>query len=274
MHRRRFLTLAALAAGAGTLAPRALRAQDDQLPPGFDMPDERGEVWSQVEYDGTTAYCPIPRELRQKNTGGSDGAGLCVIASQVTDGRWQALTAAVERLWAVAKTRPGGYYPSKLKALMAEHAPEVPYKSYEGTDVAWMEGVLKTGIPIGVTYGTGRGYRYQRIAHMVSLVHLDTRATGIIDNNFPGFVAWMPLAEFQRRFILGADAGWAFYLNVPRNSPDKPDKPGPGPAPTVPSGGLDGFSLATGFAACGFGVAGGVIANRLTCPCPSDRSHS
>lgn len=268
MNRRRFLASAAVA-GAYALAPRSLRAQDDdRLPPGFDQPDERGEAWAQVEYDGTTAYCPIPRNLRQKNTGGSDGAGLCVIASQVTDGNHQGLMAAVEKLWAVAKTRPGGYYPGKLKALMAEHAPDVPYKSYEGADVAWMEGVLKTGIPIGVTYGTGRGYQYQQIAHMVSLVHLDSKATGIIDNNFPGFVAWMPTSEFARRFVLGPGDGWAFYLDVPTRKPGPKPNPKPNPGPLAPdAGGIDAGSALWGFSAAAVGVGIGVAANRLARPC-------
>jgi hypothetical protein len=268
VNRRRFLRTAA-AFGAATIAVRPARAQDDdRLPPGFDRPDERGEVWAQVEYDGTTAYCPIPRSLRKKNEGGSDGAGLCVIASQVTDGRYQQIAAQVEELWRVAKTRDGGYWPERLKRLMAEVAPDLPYKSYEGTDVAWMEGVLKSGIPIGVTYGTGRGYQYQQIAHMVSLVHLDSERAGIIDNNFPGFVAWMPLGEFKRRFILGSDAGWAFYLDVPAQPAPTP-KPSPNPVPgPVSPGGLDLISLFLGFFACAAGVAGGVVANRLGCHCP------
>jgi hypothetical protein len=264
MHRRSPIVIL-----VGLLLCAPVLAQDDRLPPGFDQPDERGEVWAQVEHDGVTAYCPIPRALRQRNTGGSDGAGLCVIASQVTDGRYQQLAAAVEALWAEAKTRPGGYYPTKLKELMAEVAPEVPYKSYEGRETAWMEATLRSGIPIGVTYGTGRGYDYQSIAHMVSLVHLDSEVAGVIDNNFPGYVAWMPLAEFRRRFTMPSGEGWAFYLDVP----SKPLKPAPKPNPVPPgpgpsAGGLDGWSVLAGFFSCGLAVAGGWAVGRLSCPCP------
>jgi hypothetical protein len=245
MHRRRFLRAASLGAAALAL-PRIGRAQDDRdrMPPGFDSPDERGEVWAHIEYDGTRAICPIPRAYRQRNTGGSNGAGLCVIASQKTDGTYQfedeqyrEQLRQVGAMWETAKQRPGGYHPGKLKALMAEVAPSIPYESYEGDDIAWMPAVLAKGIPIGVTYGTGRLYRYQPIAHMVSLVHLDDRLAGVVDNNAPHWVAWMPRREFERRFGMGG-FGWAFYLNIPRPGPS------PGPAPSPDGGGL-AFALAS-----------------------------
>jgi hypothetical protein len=130
-------------------------------------------------------------------------------------------------------------------------APSIPYKSYEGRDIDWMPAVLAQGIPIGVTYGTGRLYEYERIAHMVSLVHLDDQLAGIVDNNAPYWVAWMPRAEFARRFTLGSEYGWAFYLNVP----SRPSSPGPLPGPIAGTGGPLFWALAAAAAGM-FGLAG------------------
>lgn len=270
--RRRFLR-SAVAAGAALSFParglhaRSVRVQgdDDRMPPGFDRPDDRGEFWAQVEHDGVTAYCPIPVEMRKKNEGGTDGAGLCVIASQVTDSNWQQIGEVGATLWKTAKQRRGGYWPERLKELMAELAPEIPYQSYEGRDTTWMEHQLQSGIPIGVTYGTGRGYEYQQIAHMVSLVHLDSEWGAVVDNNFPGFVAWMPRAEFDRRFVLGIGEGWAFYFDIPAPQPDQPFIPSSSGGIVLPmlaataAGGLACLTLAT---ATAIGVGGGLLLRR------------
>lgn len=182
----------------------------DDLPDGFDVPDERGEVWGGIRHQGRTVQCPIPGKLRKRNEGGSDGAGLCVVASQVCDGNWQAMVSEMANFWRAAKSRPGGYWPGRLKKLVGELHPEIKYLSYEGREIDWMQIWLGYGVPVGVTYGTGRGYQYQKISHMVSLVGLWTDYAAVIDNNFPRWVAWMPRAEFDRRFVMTGGYGWGF----------------------------------------------------------------
>ena len=198
----------------------------DDLPEGFDRPDGRGEVWGGISYQGRTAQCPIPHALRKRNEGGSDGAGLCVIASQVCDGNWQAMVAEMADFWRAAKERRGGYWPERLKGLVKELHPEIKYLSYEGDETDWMQLWLGYGVPVGVTYGTGRGYRYQQISHMVSLVGLWDDLAAVIDNNFPRWVAWMPRAEFDRRFTMTGGYGWGFLwrkLMKDRGAPETED---------------------------------------------------
>jgi hypothetical protein len=188
-----------------------------EIPEGFDRPDRYGEVWGGLEYQGRKALCQIPVSIRQQNTDGSAPGpmdGLCVIASQVTDGRWVELLEDMERLWKTALARPGGYHPAKMKALALEVVPHLKHHSYEGLEIAWMRQWLEVGVAIGVTLGTGRGYQYQDISHMVSLIHMDDEYVALIDNNWAKAVAWMPIKVFQERFTMTAGYGWAFWWDV------------------------------------------------------------
>lgn len=195
------LLLLALAIGLG-LAPIAARADDAG-------PDARGEAWGGDRHAGTTARVLIPLPLRQRNTGGSDGAGLCVIASMKTAGNVQGLADEVAALWEAAKRLPGGYSPQKLERLVADVAPSLKYVSYVGTDTEVVERLVRSGRPVGTTMNTGRLYGYRPIHHMVTTVHLDDRVAALIDNNKPEVTVWIPRAEYDRRFVDGP-SGWAF----------------------------------------------------------------
>lgn len=198
---RRLLLLAALLA-----APIAARAQ---------APDARGEaVLDRPEYRGTTASAPIPAELHTRNEGGSDGQGLCVIASILTNGRYQRVPGLEggkdSQLWREAKARPGGYHPQKLEALVDRVHPDEKWASYYGPDAAVLDRLSRQGYPIGATMNTGANYGYRRIAHMVSLLHYRSGGLACVaDNNFPGKYSWMPAAEFDRRWV-DHGAGWAW----------------------------------------------------------------
>ena len=102
-------------------------------------PDRRGEVVLTTPiYQGTTATAPIPPESHLRNEGGSDGAGLCVIASAVVNGIWQGVPGMAtpgrddrtgqpapgkgSPLWRAAKAAPGGYHPTKLEQLIRRPA--------------------------------------------------------------------------------------------------------------------------------------------------------
>lgn len=186
-------------------------------------PDRRGEVALDVPaYQGTTAAAPIPREMHLRNEGGSNGAGLCVIASAVINGQYQAVPGLVDtpdaqgragkgsRLWQAAKRRPGGYSPGKLERLVSEVMPDEKWASYVGRDYTVLDRLSKQGYPIGATMNTGALYGYRPINHMVSLVHYRTGGLAcVVDNNDPGKYHWMPAAEFDRRWIDGG-TGWAW----------------------------------------------------------------
>jgi hypothetical protein len=184
-------------------------------------PDGRGEVaLREPAYRGTKASAPIPPELHLKNEGGSDGSGLCVIASVLINGRYQRVPGLEggkdSELWRTAKGRPGGYYPEKLEKLLQEVMPDEKWTSYTGDDPTVLDTLSRMGLPIGATMNTGALYQYQPIHHMISLIEYRTGGLAcVVDNNDPGVYHWMPAAEFARRWIDGGE-GWAFaWSRVP-----------------------------------------------------------
>lgn len=186
---------------------------------GAQTPDHRGEVITEEpEWRGVKASAPIPSWMHILNEGGSDGAGLCVIATNVIDGAYQDVPGLNEGkespVWLMAKRRPGGYYPSKLESLFREAGLQTAWFSAEGSAeelLPVIEYYTGQGIPVGVTMNTGRFYKYQTIAHMVSCIHLDAEWACIVDNNNPGYYHWMPRDEFARR-LTGGSVGWVVAL--------------------------------------------------------------
>ncbi len=182
-------------------------------------PDRRGEVALPVPvYQGTEADAPIPKELHFRNEGGSDGSGLCVIASVVINGAYQHVPGLEllknSPLWLAAKRRPGGYYPGKLDKLVGEVMPGEPWVGYSDSDPAKlsiaMDTISRSGRPMGATMNTGALYHYAPIHHMISLVHYRTGELAcVVDNNDPGLYHWMPATEFLKRLMDGGE-GWVF----------------------------------------------------------------
>lgn len=176
-------------------------------------PDGRGEVVTDApRYQGVTANAPIPASMHTKNEGGSDNAGLCVISSILTNGRFQQVPGLelgkASKLWQTAKGRPGGYSPGKLAALLREIMPNESYTSYTGMDAGVLDRWSRDGYPIGATMRYGQGYN-GTIHHMISLIHYKTGQWAcVVDNNFIGVYHWMPAKEFDNRWIDGI--GWAF----------------------------------------------------------------
>lgn len=183
------------------------------VPPAFGQ-DRRGEVVTEVpEYRGVRANAPIPAELHVQNEGGSDGAGLCVIASILANGRFQGVpgldAGKASKLWQAAKAAPGGYYPEKLEELIKRVLPGERWFSWEGDGTDLVEEYSRQGYPVGGTMNTGAFYSYQPIHHMISVIHMDDEWACVVDNNNPGKYHWMPRAEYDRRFVDGPK-GWGF----------------------------------------------------------------
>lgn len=162
------------------------------------------------DYGGIRANAPIHPDLHRQNEGGSDRQGLCVIASVETNGKHQGVP-GVDRLFPIAKTRPGGYSPDKLQRLLDEVLPDEKWASYVGTNTAVLDDLSARGLPIGATMNTGELYRWQPIHHMVSLVHFNSNQDRacVVDNNKPRVFSWMTAREFARRWIDGG-TDWAF----------------------------------------------------------------
>lgn len=182
------------------------------------------QIGGRTSPDGVEALvCDLPALEHMKNTGGSDGAGLCVFTSVEHCARWQneeSLRGFQQKM----RKEPGGGYPEKLDRMMARYCPNTAYLQYTGADSSLLKLALHTGRMPAVTYGFSPRYG-NRIAHMVNLVHFSDRWACILDNNFPGEdkYEWMKPAEFERRWTLG-NGGWAvFLLNPP---------PPPIPAPS------------------------------------------
>lgn len=197
---------------------------------GFRSPDEflawlgpqaEASVGGKTAPDGTEIQIDLPAALHLKNVGGSDGAGLCVFTSISHSARWSNV-GLLENFRDWMKRYPGGGYPSKVDQKIAQIAKEkgVPPPAYlqieggrETLDV--LRAALASGRMPGVTYSFSPTKRYggQRIAHMVSLVHLDDKNAAILDNNYPGIdkYEWISVEEFLQTFT-GGRSGWAVIL--------------------------------------------------------------
>ncbi len=182
--------------------------------------DAGAKVGGNRNEDGTEIACDLPGELHQKNTGGSDGSGLCVFASMRHSGRWQNDPLFAE-LFDWMRRHPGGGYPEKVAKMLTACAREkgfaVPkYVQVESNDLDVLKAACRSGRMPGVTYGrspTGR-YGGQSISHMVSLVHADDKHFVVLDNNYPGAdkYEWMTPAEFSRAYSATGGKGWAVIL--------------------------------------------------------------
>lgn len=165
--------------------------------------------------DGTTEVtCDLPVEVRHRNRGGRNGAGLCVFASIDHSALYQndpTVIGFFQKMFA----EPGGGWPAKVDAMMKKYCPHAHYLQYEGNDPAILELAIKTGRMPAVTYN-GHDPHYgmnQSIAHMVSLVHLDASYAVVLDNNFVGErdLVWLSPEDFYRRWR-GSGSGWAVVL--------------------------------------------------------------
>jgi len=111
-------------------------------------PDSRGEITlgPPPVYLGIQADAPIPAAMHFRNEGGSDGSGLCVVASVVIDGHYAGVPDLMlgkqSQLWKTAKSRPGGYYPEKLARLLGEVLPAEKWVSYSDRDSAKLGAIM------------------------------------------------------------------------------------------------------------------------------------
>jgi hypothetical protein len=151
--------------------------------------------------------CDLPEDLRTKNVGGSDGAGLCVFSSVGHAARYQ----NERRLWNLQRdmrAERGGGWPEKTEAMIEKYGHGTEYLQYVGTDPAILELALKTGRMVSCTYTR---------VHMVNLIYLDDQWAAVLDNNFIGTkeIRWHRRTEFLRMWCDGGQ-GWAIVLLAPR----------------------------------------------------------
>ena len=189
--------------------------------------------------NGKTLQLPLPASEHMMNTGGSDGAGLCVYTSVTLSAHWHNITDAYN-LRKFAEGRPGGSYPEKLasdlKTYSLRYNVTLPtYVQHTGGDDSFLDLCMKTRRYPGITYAGQDDFYRQTIAHMVNLVNLDANYGTIQDNNRAGkwttgtrsqlLNRWKGLDDNGRPLRLGGQAiggGWAFVWIAPPAPPMPP----------------------------------------------------
>lgn len=170
---------------------------------------------------GQEVACDLIPELRKKNVGGRDGAGLCVFTSIMHAARYQ----QEPRLWNFQeqmRKELGGGWPEKVDAMIAKYGPGAQYAQHTGGDLAFLRAAIRSGRMPSVTY-SGKDMHYgprTRVAHMVNLVYLDDKAAAVLDNNFVGEsqIVWMSVDDFASRWR-DMGGGWAVVLLAPPPPP-------------------------------------------------------
>jgi len=171
------------------------------------------QVGGRTSPDGTEVISTDLLESQQmRNTGGRDGAGLCVFTSIEHCARYQNVSPLLGlQKWMTQK--PGGGYPEKVAALLPQYCQERGLTTpsvlqHTGGDVEFLKLALATGRMPGVTYAGVDGVFYREvIAHMVNLVHFSDKWAAILDNNNPGKYLWMTPTEFSNRWVGRGDNG-------------------------------------------------------------------
>jgi hypothetical protein len=162
----------------------------------------------------THVACYLPLEQRMFNTGGSDGAGLCVYSSVTMAARYQNET-KLFGLRAYAEKRPGGAWPAKLKKDIDAVAPDCKWLQCEGKDMAFVRAAINSGRMVSLDIMGGQ--------HMVDLIHLDDKWACLMDNNAvynrqtkaDSQLIWLDAAkEFPKKWH-----SWAVVLLAPPPPP-------------------------------------------------------
>lgn len=176
----------------------------------------------------TEIQMDLPESEQMANVGGSDRAGLCVFTSVEHSARWQNVE-ALNGFQNWMRGYPGGGWPEKLAKKIEEYSKArgfaVPkFAQAEGKAADLMpiiEEALKSGRGVATTYDRSPSGRYggRKIAHMVNIIHLDSKYACIMDNNYIGVskYEWMSRDEFSR-IVLGNN-GWIAILLDPGPPP-------------------------------------------------------
>lgn len=199
-----------------------------------------------VSPDGVRAAIDAPNTIHMQNTGGTDGAGLCVFTSVTVAAKWQNLP-TMYGFRKFAEGRPGGSWPEGLERDLKLYEKRQgiklpPYVQHTGGDEAFLDLCVATRRMPGITYAGLDGWYDSGIAHMVNLSHLDPNRGAIIDNNRAGSWVWGTRKQIVNRWKGKDDngrpilvpvspvrwvpvgGGWAFVWLTPPPPPRVPSK--------------------------------------------------
>lgn len=191
-----------------------------------------------VSPTGLRSAVDLPGELHQRNTGGSDGLGLCVFSAFEDECEYMGYT-QMRGFHKWMESKPGGGWPAKLDQMVAEFCREKgvekpEYLQHTGGDEALLELAIKTRRGACTTYSGMDDFYSGDINHMVVLSEFGrSDQTSIMDNNRPGEWIWMTRKEYTFRWKLNTvGQGWAVILLGP---PPPPSMDGMDPVPPKPS---------------------------------------
>jgi len=147
--------------------------------------DNRPAPTTPIEYPTVN----LPVALRQANWRGNEGEGSCVHASMISLLRWQGRHAMAD-YW--RQTYGNGEWAAGLADKMDREGVRFAY-TVGRNDVGFLEWACSTRRGCGVTVLGGR--------HMVCLVHLDEKWAGLLDNNDPRQITWVPRRTFLAEWL-------------------------------------------------------------------------
>lgn len=136
-------------------------------------------------YQGQYPAVDIPREFRQRNW----GSGSCVHASFIMLLRAQRKFELAE-WW--RQNNEGGEWPEDMAAKLDAKGVRYAYTAGKG-DVKFLDWAVKTHRGCGVTVRAG--------SHMIILIHFDKKWAGLIDNNSPEEIIWVPRKAFIAEWL-------------------------------------------------------------------------
>lgn len=173
-----------------------------------------------VSPEGAVAIIDLPTDLHMRNTGGSDGYGLCVNTSLEIASRWHNLP-EMSGLQEWSTKRLGGstasQVPGDLVAFAKHKKIKVPsYVQHTGGDDAFLELIYKTRRMPCMTYAGKDDFYNETIAHMVNGAYLDGMNGAIIDNNRPGNWVWSTRKQHLNRWKGLDDNGNPLRISIGR----------------------------------------------------------
>lgn len=166
------------------------------------------QVGGPVSPDGRAVVtCDLPLELRTRNVGGSDGAGLCVFSSIGHQARYNN-EPGLKNFQTWMRDKRGGGWPNKVDDMIRSCSPQSRYIQYEGSSIDVARQALSSGRMPSITWGGN---------HMLNLVHHDGEWCCALDNNFVGEneLRWLKPSELLRLYNQGG-GGWTVVLLAPR----------------------------------------------------------
>ncbi len=165
-------------------------------------------VFDYPTYEEELPTVNLEEIFRQSNWIGSQGEGSCVYATAISLLRWQGEFELADN-WPYEN----GEWATRFAARCDERGIRYAYTS-KRNDVNFLEWAIATRRGCGVSVRSGR--------HMVTLVHLDSKWAGILDNNDTSTITYVPRDTFLNEWM--NSSSWAYTILMSPPPPPLPSK--------------------------------------------------